>query len=100
MKPPHYIGKVVGREVVSYIVSRNAEGHTLMKGNVAIPNRTTYIFSSEYSNPTPRNSSSNCASNNLIIYRHENICYSTVCSYKTSEAIYTPTHTGDWLDER
>lgn len=73
VKPPHYFGKIVGKEVVSYIVGRNAKNHPLMEGDVAIPNRTTNMLAVEYSNPSPRNSPSNCASNNLKIYRLENI---------------------------
>lgn len=72
MKPPYYVGKVVGKEVVSNIVGRNAKGHPLMEANEAVPNRTTYMFAFEYSNPTPRKSPSHCASNNSKIYRHEN----------------------------
>ena len=61
MKLPYYTGKFVGKQMVSYIVGRKAKGHTLMEGNVAIPNRTTYMFAFEYINPIPRISPSNCA---------------------------------------
>lgn len=79
-------------------LERTQTSTTLMEGNVATCNRTTYMFAFWSHNPTSRNSPWSYASNNLKIYRHENIYCSIICNCKISEAIYMPTYIGNWLD--
>lgn len=73
VNPPHHTGKGAGKRwshALSVVMQRDT---TLKEGNLAIPNRTTYVFAFGSSNPIPGNSPSNYASNNLKIYRQEYI---------------------------